>query len=436
MLRRIAGMNYFIALIILLAIILFLVVAAFGLVTTLPGPLGAAPSEFEIKEIYSFEPWTFELGELTVSFPEGGIIIPAYKTDRQEAALLLGQGDYSISDGKLPVEEPVGLYLMLNQELFDEKRGDIIFLPVEDESIRAEAMRVYEKQPGLPVLWQNGIPLVFKPGGNSAYYYFLDSTGEPAFQPFTFSTPWSIYGTALIYSLIFMVIILTMLVFSLDHKPSRYWSFIHCARPNWVATSTAAAAAALALGGELLPVITGWPEATLSLGYAAAAIGLIILARQKKIDFLDFGIRPDMLKHGYLMAGAALAIIIFLTRGLPKQLSINGFSSVVDFLTIFTLIAVAREIIWRGYIQTTLSRKLGASAGIAITVILAGLVHYIVLSINIPWMLEYPYTLVETLVLVPGTAAVLGYLYLRTENILCCALLHSLILFLPRIIIS
>jgi membrane protease YdiL (CAAX protease family) len=50
-------------------------------------------------------------------------------------------------------------------------------------------------------------------------------------------------------------------------------------------------------------------------------------------------------------------------------------------------------------------------------------------------MLTYPYTYLEALILAPGLAAILGYLYLRTENILACALLHSLIIWLPTIII-
>ena len=433
MLKKITGMNYFVALIILLVIIMVLVVTAFGIVTTLPGPLGTAPYQLELKDIYEFEPWTFELNGMTVSFPEGGIIVPAYREDKQEAALLLGEGLYTARGRAVTSADTSGIYLVINQDLFDEKRGDIIFMPIDDKLTRVEVRQIFAKQQGLPVLWPTGIPLVFTPHGSTYYYYFLDSAGAPLLPPITFLTSWSIYGTALVYGLIFMVTILTMLVFSLDHKPTRYWTFIHCARPGRIGIIAVLGAAGLALGGELLPFLTGWVEYSTAAGYVLAAAGLLILARYKYLDYVDFGFRPDMLKHGYLMAGAALGILVFLTRGVPHKIAFNGLASVAEFFALFFLVALTREAIWRGFIQATLGRRFGAVTGWIVTIFLTGLVHYLFLLVSRPWILDYPYTIVETLVLVPGTAAVLGYLYMRTENIVSCAFLHSLILFLPRI---
>ena len=56
-----------------------------------------------------------------------------------------------------------GLYLMINQELFEEKRGDTIFVPVEDWKIRNEALQLFSEQPGLPVIWRSGIPCIYTP---------------------------------------------------------------------------------------------------------------------------------------------------------------------------------------------------------------------------------------------------------------------------------
>jgi len=68
-------------------------------------------------------------------------------------------------------------------------------------------------------------------------------------------------------------------------------------------------------------------------------------------------------------------------------------------------------------------------------IVLASLARFAFLMITEPWMLSYPFSYLEVVILAPGLAAILGYLYLRTENILACALLHSLIIWLPGIII-
>jgi len=70
-----------------------------------------------------------------------------------------------------------------------------------------------------------------------------------------------------------------------------------------------------------------------------------------------------------------------------------------------------------------------------LTAVLAGLVHFGTVALSSPELLSYPYILVELLILTPGSAIVLGYLYLRTENILSCALLHGLLLSLSSLTI-
>jgi membrane protease YdiL (CAAX protease family) len=436
LLKKLSGMNYFVALIILLGVIFVLGLTALILVASFPGALGSEPPCFEIKEVYNFEPWFFEFNGLNAAYPEGGMIIPLFREDKQEAALLIGPGEYSTREYALPSEEPLGIFLMVNNEIFSELRGDTIFMPVLDAADRNAALVLYERQPGLPVLWQKGIPLVFNPVGSTLYYYFLDSTGDPVLPPALIEPAANLYGTMALYILFIVVVLLTILIFSLDHHPSRYWKFIHCARPGWPVAAAAVGAAAFALLSEMLPALTQLNESIIALGYAAAMGGLILLARYDKLDFLDFGLRPDMLRHGYLMVAATTALYMVMTRGIPEKLAVNGFSTLLDFLILFILVALAREMIWRGYIQTALGRQLGAIPGLIITSVLAGMVHYVVILSTSPWLLAYPYTAVETVVLVPGTALVLGLIYLRTENIISSALLHSLILFLPRIFVN
>ena len=207
--------------------------------------------------------------------------------------------------------------------------------------------------------------------------------------PVTLAHPWSIYGTALVYgndrgyhphyASLF-----------LDYKPSRFWLSVHSTRPGLIATGAALGAVALALGSELLPVLKGWPDYSIYTGYGLAVLGLLILAWKKRIDFLNFGIRPAMLKNGYLTACAAIVILIMLTRGIPQHFTLDSTVSTLKLFIPLFVLALVREGIWRGYIQSTFSRSVGPGTAIFITAVLTGLVHFIVLRTGSPWMMQSP----------------------------------------------
>lgn len=434
--KKAGRINYFVTLLILLGIIFALAFLSFILITSFPGAYGCPPRNYEVSEIYEFEPWVFEVDGLTAFFPEGGIIVPFYFDGRQEAVLIVGDAMYHSTTQTLPPEKPAGIYLYINHEVLEEKRGDIYWIPVKDQDARAEVLQFIEKQQHLPVVWPGTIPLEFHPRGSAVYYYFLAADGKPDQPPVLLDRPGLAYVSAAIYLTFVIITILVMLVFTLDYQPSRYWKKIHENPPGPIALAAVLGAAGLALGGELLPVLTGRSEYFSAAGYILAALLLILLARLRKIEHLDFGIRPDMLRHGYLIAILVTLLFVVIAREVPWQFSLDGAGSLLDFLGLFFLVAMTREIIWRGFIQTVLGRQFGAVPGLVITVLLAGLVHFSILFVTSPWMLAYPFTWVEIMVLVPGTATVLGLLYQRTENILSVTLLHSLLLFLPRIIVS
>lgn len=433
-LRKVYGLNSIVALLIMLGLIVVLIVSIFILVTAFPDAFGSLPPEYETREVYSFEPWTFELNGLSVSYPEGGAIIPLYREEKQEAVLIVAAGQYRSGREKIPVDNPAGIFIEIEQEAFEEQRGDIIFVPVEDIVARNALMHIYARQPGLPVFWQKVIPLSFVPRQGSIFYYFLSPDGAPVLPPTLIDRRGNRYAAAAIYTMFFGIVLLVLYMFSLDFQPSRYWQFIHRTPPGSAALAAVPAAAALALGSELLPSLYEWPEYTLAAGYLAAAAGLVVLALLKKIDFLDFGLRPEMMRHGYIMAAAAALIFLIMARDIPRRFTWDGSSTLVEFLILLLLAGLTREMIWRGFIQTTLGRQFGAAAGLGLTVILAGLVHLATMYVTAPWLLQYPYSYIEAVILMPGVAAVLGFLYLRTENIISCALLHTLLIFLPRII--
>lgn len=435
LLKKRSSPNYFISLIGLLLAVALLTAASFLLAFYLPGTLASPPFNYELKESYSFEPCSFNIQELELLYPEGGLMLPLYRDEKQEAVLIFAPGEFMISGVELSEPNPSGIFIIAGEKSFEEMRRCIICLPCEEPDGNKQIQKLYKRQPGLPLVWAGFIPLAFVPTADDIYYYFLSEKGEPIWPPVLRESPAKLYGSLALYSLFMILALLIITIFSLGKRSSRYWCELYQTPPGNLALSLVPAAAFLALAGELLPHLTGWPEASLLGGYFAAAALLLALVYRRHLYFWDFGITFRSLRRGYFPALATAFLFMIITRGIPQKLSLEKPGTAVGAALLILLIALARELIWRGYIQTILGRRWGATAGLLLTVLLAGLVHFAVVALSTPELLAYPYTLVELLVLAPGSAAVLGYLYLRTENILSCALLHGLLLSISSLII-
>lgn len=433
--NRNSGHNYLVSLITLLAIITVLAAVAFLLVYYLPGIFALSPFSYEAKELYSFEPWAFKLDQLEASYPEGGMILPLYRNEKQEAAIIIAEGEYRGWGQPLTDQKPAGVFLAVEENYFEEIRGSVIFLPLDDAETKQSMASIHEQQFGLPVIWQKVIPLTFKPAAGSVYYYFISEQGKAMLPPSLNEPPAKYFGSLALYAIVIIIFLLMMTVFSLDHRPSRYWELLYRTQPGKKALPVTAAVIGLAFGGELLPLCKCLPESSFLIGYVPAIAMLMILGYLKIIDLWDTGINRNALQHGYLTAIVTAAAFAIITRGIPRQFPSGGLKTVGTLLFSILIAGLARELIWRGYIQTILGRQWGAGTGLLLTAFLAGLVHFATVALGSPELLCYPYTLVELLILAPGSAVILGYLYLRTENILCCALLHGLLLSLSSLII-
>lgn len=429
------GHNYLVSLIILLGVVVLLAAAAFFLAYYLPGIFAVPPFKYEAKEIYRFEPWTFEMDHLKVSYPEGGLVLPLYRNEKQKAAIILAEGEYQVSGEPLAGENPAGIFIVIPEELFEEIRGCVIFLPSEDAGAKQKVMQIYEQHQGLPVIWKETIPLTFIPAADSLYYCLFSGEGEALRSPALIEPPVRLYGSLALYAVLFIIVLLLMTMLSLDHRPSRYWDTLYQTRPGTRALGLAAAALIFALIGELWPAFSGLPAYSLLLGYFPVIALLAFLVYKKYVDIWETGFNWNALRRGYFLAIAAAVMFTVITRGVPQQCSLNNTKTIGGLIFSIFIIGLARELIWHGYIQTMLGRQWGPAAGLLLTALLAGLVHFAAVALGSPEMLSYPYTLVELLILAPGSAVVLGYLYLRTENIFCCALLHGFLLSLSSLII-
>ena len=436
MLRKKIGINnYFVVVLILLGITALMVFLTFILTAVFPNSLGRSPFNYEIGTVCEFEPWSFEANNLKVNFPQGGIIIAVNESETKRSVILLGEGFYE-QDGLIRDSlETGGLFMFLEHALFEELRGNNIFMPIEDEELLGQVETIFARQVGMPAVWEKTIPITFHTTEGLIYYYFLSAEGEPILPPEYNGSFTQFFGSLLIYILIILIIILIITIFSPDHRYSRYWDHLGKTDPGTFSKSLIPLLVLLILIAEIVTNIGGWHRYLTASGYIAAIVVLILSSKYGKIDYLDFGLRRDRVNHGYILSVIAAIIMIGITRGLPVGASSDLPAAVISLPLIFLIIALPQEMIWRGYIQAILSRRLDPTKGLFAMIFLAAIAQFIFIAITSPWLIFYPYTYLEVIVLVPGTAAILGYIYLRTENILSCALMHSLILWLPGIIL-
>lgn len=435
LLRKLGARNYFVAMIFLLLITILLIIAAFIITAFMPGSLARVPYQYEMESVYEFEPWSFEIEELEAAFPDGGIIVNLKQQGRYRSDLLLGEGTYYARDQLVSDTNTGGIFIVTENQLFEEIRGDNIFIPVEDETLLNHLGEISEIQKGIPTLWEDTIPLSFHKENNLVYYYFVSPDGKPLMPPASNYSDLNLFGSFLVYILYLSILGMAITILSPDHRYSNYWVQLGKTRPNFFSLAIIIPIIALLAFNKLAVDFLGQSDFYLSLGYILVVFILILAKRVNIIDYLDFGLRQDKLLNGYFLAIVAAILITIGIRGFPAGFSAGGTDYLLQLPMLFFLLALPREMIWRGFIQAKLSRRFGVNIGLLLMAILAAAVHSATLAFTDPWMLLYPYTYLEIALLVPGTAAIFGYLYLRTENIIACALMHSLILWLPGIII-
>jgi len=434
LLKKIGVTNYFIVLLILLALTAMLILSTFIFTAIFPDSLGRGPYEYEVANVCEFEPWAFEVNDLKVYFPQGGIIINLHESENKRSVLLLGDGRYEQGEQTLDSLDTGGLFMVLEFALFEELRGGNIFMPVEDEELLSHVNSISEKQIGIQSIWKDMLPLAFHTNDGLVFYYLVSAEGNPILPPKIALSLSHLLGSFLIYSMFFIIILLVITIFSPDHHYSKYWYLLGKTPPGAFSQLAILPVLLLILTADIIARTASWPVYAPAVGYLAAVLILIFSSKYGKIDYLDFGLRRDRVRHGYLLAVIAAAMLLGITRGIPIGFGSETIMAIISLPLIFLLVALPHEMIWRGYIQAVLSRRLDPTKGLLAMIVLTALVRFIFLAVSAPWLIVYPYTYLEIAVLVPGTAAILGYIYLRTENILCCALMHSLVLWLPGII--
>ncbi|MDP3487258.1 MAG: hypothetical protein Q8S19_04905, partial [Bacillota bacterium] len=142
-----------------------IILLAMILVMTIPVDLGSPYEPLEAGDSYTFDPWEISLGRLHISYPQGGVLVGAYRRGELTALVILGEGTAIFhtdsEDSEFPVAQVV---LQAHPSEISVLRGQTYIEPkvLPDSMQQADAL-LKSTASGEPVLEVLGTKRVFVP---------------------------------------------------------------------------------------------------------------------------------------------------------------------------------------------------------------------------------------------------------------------------------
>jgi len=435
--------------IVVLSAVAFICLVATVLVLTLPSDLGAPYESFEATDSYIFDPWEFSLGGLHVSYPEGGTLVGAYRSEELTALVLLGEGTvhyYTVDwEETMPVQQVI---LHMHPSEIATLRGQTYIEAIVLPDAILEAQQLLQATAGgEPTMEVFGVKKVFLPRPGVAR---LEMFGDGMRHTYTYARRTSLTGPFLsdyflrpdapmyppndqfLYSLtviFLMVLAVTVgLVFvtpdyrSKESQPQplkvMLWPLalliLHIAVETYLTTL------------ELSPMVT-W-------GWRVVVVASSLWLADMHGDGLSFlGLKPSKPLSG-IGTGLLSGFLLFLCGSIALPggiLSIDYTELMGDFLPVLVTLIFFQEMLWRGLLQGTLRKRFSSIPGILLTTILFSLASFVPTYITGVYSTE---ALLHSFFIIPMTSLVLGAAYERTGNLLTPITTLSVLYLLPHIL--
>lgn len=434
----------------LLASVAVLSLVAMLMVTFTPSDIGRPYEAIEAADSHVFDPLQLQLGRVTLSYPEGGVMVGAYRRDALVALVLLAQGElyYTAEDEVLiaPIEEVV---LHMHPSAISRIRGQTYI----EAQILPEAMVTAQELLGLtsggePSLEIFGVTKVFLPRlgvrrveafGDGNNYSYLEARrtlfvspdlSEDFLQP---ELPMYPPNDQFMWSLgiIFVMVMAVMvaLVFL---------------TPDYTVPDREPANGATSLAWPLVILVTHLVietylsrldlSAMVIWGWRVMVVTAIFWLGDRHGDSLAFfGLKPRRPLSG-IGTGIMAGILLVLCGSIALPVGLAEFDLSVLFsgyLNLLLTTILFSELLWRGLVQGSLRRHMHPWLAIGLTTALVSLTAYLPFwyagSINIALTLQ-------SLVVLPLTSLILGFAYERTGNLFTPITMLSMLYLLPRIL--
>ena len=179
-----------------LAAAFIIILLAMILVLTIPVDLGAPYEPLEAGDSYTFDPWEVSLGRLHISYPQGGVLVGAYRRGELTALVLLGEGTaiFHTDDGEseFPVAQVV---LQAHPSEISVLRGQTYIDPqVLPESMQQADVLLKKTASGEPVLEVLGTRRVFVPRRGVLRVELFSPDNQQAHYTQAARSVWSVPG--------------------------------------------------------------------------------------------------------------------------------------------------------------------------------------------------------------------------------------------------
>lgn len=436
--------------ILLLALVAILSVTAMMLVVLIPSDIGRPYESLEATDSHLFDPLELQLGKVTLSYPDGGIMVGAYRRDSLVALVLLAEGTlhYHTEAEELsyPVEQIV---LHMHPTAISSIRGQTyIEAQVMPESIVEAQELLALTSSGEPTLEIFGVEKVFMPrpgvlrvegfgeGHNYRYLHARRTTFTSPFYRDDFIQPeFPMYppNDQFIWSLAVIFIMVLAVAVALVFLTPDY------VRPGLDKLPASSLVWPALILITYLVIETYLLELELSMlvtwGWRVMVVTAILWVGDRHGDSLAFyGLKPKDPLSGIatgLLAGTLLVLAgsIAMPAGLAsfelRILSENYFRVLVTTL-LFT------ELLWRGLVQGNLRRYMHPIFSIIITGAFISLAAYT------PWIISGGASIdimLQSLIILPMTAMILGFAYERTGSLYTPLAMASVLYLMPKILI-
>ncbi len=441
-----------------------------------PGSVGLMTNEYVKEEAYYFDILDIQGPYLQLTVGPG-LIIPTYRGQQVSGAVILGSGEYSLD---LPGEYSAVLYETLHTVAVKDQFTEVYLpgsyqrlqnlkdlasaQPITDYQFLDRARAIIEENSNdlsnlkmfgvtrqfitasgsIPVRinGQHHGPLHFVQGGDIVISYpaydnlvlrFPASTSQQIPFFLLFAKPAIIPISIAIFVTAGALILLMIMLLTIDIDSAfELDRFKHLGR----AAETLVLITVLGLAGA-----GNWIAARHSLsttGQSLIALGLLVLVlnvtRARHLQFIDLGLTLRNIWRSVVSAAlVGFAVVCVGTLSYPRGIQDMDSASFVD-LTVwsFLIVGLARELLMRGYVLTSLTRLLGRFWGLVVTSLASSLLYFVPLLLTAGLHGLHP-THYSQAAIVFGMATLTGYLYQRTGNIAAPSIARGIIEFLPKI---
>ncbi len=435
----------------LLAIITAISLLAMILVLSIPADLGAPYEPLTATDSYNFDPWEMALGRLHISFPEGGVMVGAFRHGELTAFVLLGEGTATFQG------EAGERRFALTQAVIQGHPGEISVLRGQtfiEASVHPEAMQTAARllqtvAVDEPLLEVFGVRKVFLPrrgvkivalfdheGGKASYLQGRRSVWREPGQPEQVmadpEAPLYPPHDQFLFSLAILSVMVAAVAAGIVFVTPVYehWTSLEKPKiPLWLPIGVALVHSVLEAYLKHLDlhqlVIVGWRVMVI------AAVLWVADTQGNSFEFL--GLRLRRVWNAFT-TGVWAGLLLFLcgSIALPDGIRVlEPLSLVGQLLYVTVSVAIFQELLWRGLVQGTFRQRYGAMTSIGFTTALAAVFSLI------PSLVADTLTtavLIQSFFIVPLSAFVLGFVYERTHNIMAPLATVATVYLLPLVL--